>query len=83
MFEIGVGNNIHSDCNVFNIVLLYEMVLIMLLFNYECIILVLTSILDDIHLLHTSVYICFYIELTTISVSLVNVTMMDLWKIKK
>ena len=56
MFDVG-NNIIHSDCNVFNILLLCEIVLILLLFNYECIILALTSILDGIHLLHTYLYV--------------------------
>ena len=57
MFD--VGKNIHCLCNVFNNVLLYEIILILLLFNYGCIILALTSILDDVHLLHT--YPCTYV----------------------
>ena len=54
MFDF--GNNIHYDCNGFNILLLCEIVLILLLFNSECIILALTSILDDIYLLPTYIY---------------------------
>ena len=80
MFDI--GNNIHPDCNVFNILLLCEIVLILLLFNYKFIILALTSSLDDIYLLRIYIYKCCYIEFVSISISLVNVTIMGLWKIK-
>ena len=51
-----VGNNIHSDCNVFNNLPLYEIILILLLFRYECMVVALMGILDGVHLLHTYPY---------------------------